>query len=138
MPLIVFAGKEYGTGSARDWAAKGTRLLGVRAVVAESFERIHRTNLVGMGVLPLQFTDGETVETLGIDGTEIFDLQGLHDDVKPRQSIDLVIRRSGGETKVVPVTLRIDTAAELDYVRRGGLMPYILAETLQQVRVDQD
>ena len=128
MPLIVIAGEEYGTGSARDWAAKGTRLLGVRAVVAGSFERIHRSNLVGMGVLPCQLAPGTTAATLGLDGTETYDLVGLGDDAVPGQALTLVVHRANGKTDKVPVTLRLDTPAEIDYVRHGGIMPYVLAE----------
>jgi aconitate hydratase len=125
VPLFVFAGEEYGTGSARDWAAKGTRLLGVRAVIANSFERIHRSNLVGLGVLPLQFAPGTTPVTLGLRGDEEFDLLGLDDRAKPGQTATLVIRRGSDEIKV-PLTLRLDTEAELSYIRKGGLLPYVL------------
>lgn len=127
IPLIVIAGQEYGTGSSRDWAAKGTRLLGVRAVIAESFERIHRSNLVGMGVLPLQFKDGVNAASLRLDGTETFDLVGL-DALSPRQDVNLVIHRAGGETIEVPVTLRIDTPIEIDYYQHGGILPYVLRQ----------
>jgi aconitate hydratase len=127
VPLIVIAGEEYGTGSARDWAAKGTRLLGVRAVVASSFERIHRSNLVGMGVLPCQLPVGVTAATLGLTGEEEFDLIGLGDQAKPRQAVTLVIRRKNGQEERVTLTLRLDTPAELDYVRNGGILPYVLA-----------
>jgi aconitate hydratase len=125
VPLFVFAGEEYGTGSARDWAAKGTRLLGVRAVIANSFERIHRSNLVGLGVLPLQFAPGTTPVTLGLRGDEEFDLLGLDDRAKPGQAATLVIRRGKDETRV-PLILRLDTEAELSYIRKGGLLPYVL------------
>ncbi|MBI3053474.1 MAG: aconitate hydratase AcnA [Betaproteobacteria bacterium] len=128
VPLIVVAGEEYGTGSARDWAAKGTRLLGVRAVVAASFERIHRSNLVGMGVLPCQLAAGVTAATLALDGSEAFDLTGLDDDAKPGEALTLVVHRANGRTDNVPVTLRLDTPAEIDYVRHGGIMPYVLSE----------
>jgi aconitate hydratase len=128
VPLIVVAGEEYGTGSARDWAAKGTRLLGVQAVVANSFERIHRSNLVGMGVLPCQLPAGTTVATLKLDGTETFDLVGLSDDAKPAEALRLVIKRTNGTAETVTVTLRLDTPAEVEYVRHGGIMPYVLAE----------
>jgi aconitate hydratase len=126
VPLIVVAGEEYGTGSARDWAAKGTRLLGVRAVVAGSFERIHRSNLVGMGVLPCQLPAGTTAASLGLDGSETFDLIGLDDDVKPGQTLTLVVHRADGRSDEIAVTLRLDTPAEVDYVRHGGIMPYVL------------
>ncbi|HVF48652.1 MAG TPA: aconitate hydratase [Pyrinomonadaceae bacterium] len=133
LPLVVIAGQEYGTGSSRDWAAKGTRLLGVRAVVAESFERIHRSNLVGMGVLPCQFKEGTNAETLKLDGSEVFDLIGLEGgSIKPRQDVTLVIHREGGETEEVPVTLRIDTPIEIDYYRHGGILPFVLRQLLAQ------
>jgi aconitate hydratase len=131
--LIVFAGQEYGTGSSRDWAAKGTRLLGVRAVIAQSFERIHRSNLVGMGVLPCQFKEGTNAKTLSLDGTETFDIIGLESDqIKPRQDVMLIIRRQSGETEEVPVTLRIDTPIEIDYYRHGGILPFVLRQLITQ------
>ncbi len=131
VPLIVFAGHEYGTGSSRDWAAKGTRLLGVRAVVAQSFERIHRSNLVGMGVLPLQFKEGTNAQTLNLDGTEVFDVTGLEGkSIRPRQDVTLVIHRASGETEEVPVILRIDTPIEIDYYQHGGILPYVLRQLL--------
>jgi aconitate hydratase len=129
-PLLIFAGQEYGTGSSRDWAAKGTRLLGVRAVVAASFERIHRSNLVGMGVLPLQFLEGVTAQTLGLDGSETFDLQGLSENLYPGQMVTLVIRRADGTEENVQLRSRIDTAIEVDYYRHGGILPYVLRELL--------
>jgi aconitate hydratase len=132
IPLVVIAGQEYGTGSSRDWAAKGTRLLGVRAVIAQSFERIHRSNLVGMGVLPCQFPEGVSAETLGLDGTETFEIVGLDGGVKPRQKVTLVIKRADGETKEVPVTLRIDTPIEIDYYQHGGILPYVLRQLISQ------
>ncbi len=131
VPLIVVAGKEYGTGSSRDWAAKGTRLLGVKAVVAESFERIHRSNLVGMGVLPLQFRDGITRKTLGLDGGERFDLLGLADGLKPLAELALLVHRADGRTDTAPVICRIDTADELDYYRHGGILHYVLRNMLK-------
>jgi aconitate hydratase len=130
VPLVVIAGQEYGTGSSRDWAAKGTRLLGVGAVVAQSFERIHRSNLVGMGVLPCQFQDGTNAQTLKLDGTETFDLLGLSDNIKPRQDLTLVIHRANGSTENVPVTLRIDTPIEIEYYRHGGILPYVLGQLM--------
>ncbi|MCA1637833.1 MAG: aconitate hydratase, partial [Acidobacteria bacterium] len=131
VPLLVFAGQEYGTGSSRDWAAKGTRLLGVKAVIAESFERIHRSNLVGMGVLPLQFKEGENAQTLNLDGTETFDLTGLENgEVKPRQNVTLQINRANGETEETQLTLRIDTPIEVDYYQHGGILPYVLRELI--------
>ncbi len=130
IPLLVFAGHEYGTGSSRDWAAKGTRLLGVRAVIARSFERIHRSNLVGMGVLPCQFREGDSPQSLGLDGTEVFDLVGLEDGIAPRQEVRLVIRRRDGSVREVPVLLRIDTPIEVDYYLHGGILPYVLRQLL--------
>ncbi|HEX8493058.1 MAG TPA: aconitate hydratase [Pyrinomonadaceae bacterium] len=132
IPLVVFAGHEYGTGSSRDWAAKGTRLLGVRAVIAQSFERIHRSNLVGMGVLPCQFKEGTNAQTLKLDGTETLDIIGLENGVRPQQTITLVIHRASGETEEVPITLRIDTPIELDYYQHGGILPFVLRQLLQQ------
>jgi aconitase A len=132
IPLVVLAGQEYGTGSSRDWAAKGTRLLGVRAVIAQSFERIHRSNLVGMGVLPCQFKEGTSAASLKLDGTEVFDLTGLENgSVRPQQDITLVIRRANGETEEVPVTLRIDTPIELDYYQHGGILPFVLRQLIK-------
>jgi aconitate hydratase len=128
VPLFVIAGEEYGTGSARDWAAKGTRLLGVRAIVAGSFERIHRSNLVGMGVLPCQLPAGVTAATLRLDGRESFDLVGLDANARPRQAVTLVIHRVDGSRENVALTLRLDTPAEVNYVRHGGIMPYMLEE----------
>jgi aconitate hydratase len=130
VPLVLFAGQEYGTGSSRDWAAKGTRLLGVRAVVAQSYERIHRSNLVGMGVLPLQFPEGSGASTLGLDGTETFDLAGLGGTLKPRQEIALKIRRPDGSESETPLRVRIDTPIEVDYYRHGGILPYVLRQLL--------
>jgi aconitate hydratase len=127
-PLVVIAGQEYGTGSSRDWAAKGTRLLGVRAVVARSFERIHRANLVGMGVLPLQLADGTSAATLGLDGSETYDLPGAGGALQPRQAMALRIRRRDGRTDEVPLTLRIDTPIEAEYFRHGGILPYVLRQ----------
>ena len=129
-PLVVLAGQEYGTGSSRDWAAKGTMLLGVKAVVAQSYERIHRSNLVGMGVLPLQFEDGTGAQTLGLDGSETFDVVGLSDEVKPRQNLTLRITRADGRTQDVPVVLRIDTPIEVEYYRHGGILPFVLRELM--------
>ncbi len=129
-PLVVLAGQEYGTGSSRDWAAKGTMLLGVKAVVAQSYERIHRSNLVGMGVLPLQFQEGASAQGLGIDGSETFDVLGLSDEVKPRQQLTLRITRVDGSARDVPVTLRIDTPIEVEYYRHGGILPFVLRELL--------
>ena len=129
-PLMIFAGQEYGTGSSRDWAAKGTALLGVKAVVAQSFERIHRSNLCGMGVLPLQFPEGMTAQTLKLDGTETFDLLGLSDDIKPMSDVTLIIHRANGTEEKVTLRSRIDTAIEVEYVRHGGILPYVLRQLL--------
>ncbi len=125
-PLVIVAGKEYGTGSSRDWAAKGTLLLGVKAVIAESFERIHRSNLVGMGILPLQFKDGMTRQTLGLDGTESFDITGVEAGLKPRQDLTLTLTRANGTVEVIQVLSRIDTLDEVEYYRHGGILPYVL------------
>jgi aconitate hydratase len=130
IPLVVIAGQEYGTGSSRDWAAKGTRLLGVKAVIAQSFERIHRSNLVGMGVLPCQFKEGINAASLGLDGTEQFDLVGLEAGVKPLQEVTLIIHRANGSRDEVPVTLRIDTPIEIDYYQHGGILPFVLRQLL--------
>jgi aconitate hydratase len=128
VPLVVIAGQEYGTGSSRDWAAKGTNLLGVKAVVAQSFERIHRSNLVGMGVLPLQFKDGVNAQTLKLDGTEIYDIVGLGMNLKPQQDLTLRITRANGQTENVSVKCRIDTPIEIDYYQHGGILPYVLRQ----------
>ena len=130
VPLLVFAGEEYGTGSSRDWAAKGTQLLGVRAVIAKSFERIHRANLAGMGVLPLQFTAGMGAETLRLTGAETFDLEGLEQGITPQKTLTLVIHRPGGERQEVPLILRLDTPIEIDYFQAGGILPYVLEHLL--------
>jgi len=131
VPLVVIAGQEYGTGSSRDWAAKGTRLLGAKAVIAQSFERIHRSNLVGMGVLPCQFKEGTNAASLNLDGTEVFDITGLESgDVTPRQDVMLTIHRADGSTDQVPLTLRIDTPIEIDYYLHGGILPYVLRQLL--------
>jgi aconitate hydratase len=125
-PLVIIAGKEYGTGSSRDWAAKGTKLLGVKAVVAESFERIHRSNLVGMGVLPLQFTDGVTRKTLNLTGDETFAITGLGHGITPHMKLNLVIVPASGATQTVPVVCRIDTLNEVEYYLSGGILTYVL------------
>ncbi|HVS53278.1 MAG TPA: aconitate hydratase [Opitutaceae bacterium] len=127
-PLIVVAGQEYGTGSSRDWAAKGTNLLGVKVVVAQSFERIHRSNLVGMGVLPLQFKEGTTAQTLKLDGFETYDVIGLSPALKPQQDLTLRITRKDGSVEMVPVKCRIDTPIEIDYYQHGGILPYVLRQ----------
>jgi aconitate hydratase len=128
IPLVVIAGQEYGTGSSRDWAAKGTNLLGVKAVVAQSFERIHRSNLVGMGVLPLQFKEGTTAQSLKLDGTETYDIVGLGANLKPQQDLALRITRKDGGVEDVPVRCRIDTPIEIDYYQHGGILPYVLRQ----------
>ncbi|MCA1658473.1 MAG: aconitate hydratase, partial [Verrucomicrobiaceae bacterium] len=130
IPLVILAGHEYGTGSSRDWAAKGTRLLGVKAVVAASFERIHRSNLVGMGVLPLQFADGINAQTLGLDGSETYGITGLSEAIEPGQMVTLEITRKGGKQEEISVKLRIDTAIEIDYYRHGGILPFVLRELM--------
>jgi aconitate hydratase len=128
--LIVIAGQEYGTGSSRDWAAKGTSLLGVRAVVAQSFERIHRSNLVGMGVLPLQFKEGVTAQQLKLDGSETYDVLGLSAGLRPQQDLTLRLHRANGKTENVPVVCRIDTPIEIEYYQHGGILPYVLRQLL--------
>jgi len=130
VPLVIIAGQEYGTGSSRDWAAKGTRLLGVKAVVAQSFERIHRSNLVGMGVLPLQFKEGTSAQTLKLDGTETYDICGLGASLRPQQDVVLRITRADGQTEDVPVTCRIDTPIEIDYYQHGGILPFVLRQLI--------
>jgi aconitate hydratase len=127
-PLVVLAGQEYGTGSSRDWAAKGTNLLGVKAVVAQSFERIHRSNLVGMGVLPLQFKDGTTAQTLKLDGSEAYDIVGLDANIKPQQDLTLKITRKDGSVENIAVRCRIDTPIEIDYYQHGGILPFVLRQ----------
>ena len=131
-PTMVFGGEEYGTGSSRDWAAKGTQLLGVKAVITRSFERIHRSNLVGMGVLPLQFIGDDSVQTLGITGNETFDLKGLEGEIKPQQLATLVIHRADGSSQEVAVLLRIDTPIEVDYYKHGGILPFVLRQLLAE------
>lgn len=130
-PLIVFTGIEYGTGSSRDWAAKGTSLLGVKAVVARSYERIHRSNLIGMGVLPLEFMDGMSAQSLQLDGSEIVSLPGLGDDLKPQQNLTAIIERSNGEKEEVALKVRVDTAIEVEYIRHGGILPYVLRDIIK-------
>ena len=130
VPTIVLGGEEYGTGSSRDWAAKGTQLLGVKAVIARSFERIHRSNLVGMGVLPLQFIGSDSAQTLKLVGNETFDIEGLESGVKPQQDATLLIHRADGKTQKVPIKLRIDTPIEVDYYNHGGILPFVLRQLL--------
>src|SRR5438128_1918647 len=129
-PLVILAGHEYGSGSSRDWAAKGTRLLGVKAVIAASFERIHRSNLVGMGVLPLQFPDGTTAQSLELDGSEKFSMTGLSSEIKPSKNVGLEILSKNSEKRSVPVRLRIDTPIEIDYYLHGGILPFVLRQLL--------
>jgi aconitate hydratase len=129
-PLVIFAGKEYGTGSSRDWAAKGTFLLGVKAVIAESFERIHRSNLVGMGILPLVFTNGETRQSLGLKGDEVVDIDGVSSGLKPRKELDVTITRADGSTVKTKLLCRIDTADELEYYRHGGILQYVMRQIM--------
>ena len=126
-PLVVLAGAEYGTGSSRDWAAKGTFLLGIKAVIATSFERIHRSNLVGMGVLPLQYREGESRESLELDGTEVFDIR-LDDSLEPRQAVEVTARKANGEEVHFVTTCRIDTPVEVVYYRNGGILHTVLRE----------
>ena len=128
IPLVVLGGKEYGTGSSRDWAAKGTNLLGVRAVITESFERIHRSNLIGMGVIPLQFPEGESHESLGLDGTEVFDIEGIEEfnnDTIP-QTVKVTAHKEDGEDVVFDAKVRVDTPGEAAYFRNGGILQYVL------------
>ncbi|HUN67362.1 MAG TPA: aconitate hydratase, partial [Burkholderiales bacterium] len=130
-PTVIFGGEEYGTGSSRDWAAKGTQLLGVRAVITRSFERIHRSNLVGMGVLPLQFMGSDSAASLGIKGDEVISISGL-DDIRPQQELTLSISYSNGTKKEIKVKSRIDTAIEVDYYKHGGILPYVLRELISK------
>ena len=131
VPLDVVAGKEYGTGSSRDWAAKGTNLLGVRAVIAESFERIHRSNLVGMGVLPLMFKDGDSRKTLGLRGTEVFDISGMGQGIDPGMDVTCTITRENGNRDSITLTCRIDTEDEVEYYRHGGILHFVLRNMAQ-------
>ena len=130
VPLVVLAGKEYGTGSSRDWAAKGTLLLGVKAVIAESFERIHRSNLVGMGVLPLQYLPGESAGSLGLDGRERFAV-ALPTDLRPRQEVEVTATADDGTAKTFRALVRIDTPIEVEYYRHGGILPYVLRQMMK-------
>jgi aconitate hydratase len=130
VPMVVIAGQEYGTGSSRDWAAKGTCLLGVKAVVAVSFERIHRSNLVGMGILPLQFKDGVNAQTLKLDGTETFAVLGLNQGLVPQQDLALRISRRDGTEESIPVRCRIDTPIEVEYYQHGGILAYVLRQII--------
>ena len=134
IPLVIIAGKEYGTGSSRDWAAKGTLLLGVRAVIAESFERIHRSNLVGMGVLPMEFLPGETRVTAGLSGFETFEIEGMSEEMKPRAVLTVRARGDDGSEKTFRTVSRIDTPEELSYYRHGGILPYVLRQLVGRER----
>ena len=126
IPAIVIAGKEYGTGSSRDWAAKGPLLLGVRAVIAESFERIHRSNLVGMGILPLCFMNGQNAESLGLDGSELYDIQGLSDAIPPKGELTVRARKAGGSLVEFKVIAQLNTPLEVNYYRNGGILQTVL------------
>jgi aconitate hydratase len=130
VPLVVIGGSEYGTGSSRDWAAKGTKLLGVKAIIAEGLERIHRSNLIGMGVLPLQFKAGTTRKTLKLDGSESFDITGLESGITPRMDVTCRITRADGTSEEIPLTCRLDTAVEVEYYENGGMLHYILRQSL--------
>jgi aconitate hydratase len=130
--LVVIAGKEYGTGSSRDWAAKGTFLLGVKAVIAESFERIHRSNLVGMGVLPLQFTEGQSWKSLGITGRETFDIVGLSNDIQPGQKVKVAATREDGSKFEFDVIVRLDSLVDVDYYRNGGILQAVLRQIMAE------
>ena len=129
VPLVALGGLEYGTGSSRDWAAKGPLLLGVRAAIVKSFERIHRSNLIGMGILPLEFLDGQGVEELGLSGRESFDIEGLA-EIQPGQELGVRARSDSGELLEFTTRVRIDTPVELDYFRHGGILPFVLRELL--------
>jgi aconitate hydratase len=129
-PLLILAGKEYGSGSSRDWAAKGTFLLGVRAVLAESYERIHRSNLVGMGVLPLQYKEGDTAAGLGLDGREIFSIAGISEDIKPLSSVQVTAVREDGKEIKFNAVARLDSKIEIEYYRHGGILQYVLRQFL--------
>ncbi|HLU10589.1 MAG TPA: aconitate hydratase, partial [Oceanobacillus sp.] len=131
VPLVILAGAEYGTGSSRDWAAKGTALLGVRAVIARSFERIHRSNLVMMGVLPLQFKEGDSHQSLGLNGRETFDILGIDNDLQPKQELTVVATDANGESKTFKVIARIDTAVEVEYYKNGGILQTVLRKFIQ-------
>jgi len=128
VPLVIFGGIEYGAGSSRDWAAKGTNLLGVKAVIAESFERIHRSNLVGMGVIPFEFTGGDTRKSLGLTGDEVVSIGGLSDDIKPLSTVPCTITMKDGSVKNIQLKCRIDTEIEVDYVKHGGVLHYVLRD----------
>ena len=130
VPLVVIAGKEYGAGSSRDWAAKGPRLLGVKAVIAESFERIHRSNLIGMGILPLVFEEGVTRRTLNLDGSELIDIEGLEKGITTKMQVKAHIHRTDGQEEVIPLLCRIDTENEVHYYQHGGILHYVLRQLM--------
>ena len=130
--LIVFGGRDYGMGSSRDWAAKGTALLGVRAVVAKSYERIHRSNLIGMGVLPFEFEDGADADSLGLDGTEVFSIEGLEGGLEPAKKAVLVVEGKDGSLRKANLLLRIDTPIEVDYYKNRGILPFVLKKILNK------
>ncbi|HLH73940.1 MAG TPA: aconitate hydratase, partial [Chloroflexota bacterium] len=132
IPLLILAGKEYGSGSSRDWAGKGPRLLGVKAVIAESYERIHRSNLIGMGVLPLQYRAGENAATYGLTGTEVYDVPGIAAGLRPGQELIVKATRSDGSQVNIPVIVRLDTPLELHYLRQGGILPAVLRELVKK------
>jgi aconitate hydratase len=132
IPLVIIAGHEYGTGSSRDWAAKGTALLGVRAVIAQSYERIHRSNLVGMGVLPLQFEEGTGADSLKLDGSETYEVLGLRGEIKPQQDLTLKITRANGGSENVTVRCRIDTPIEIEYYQHGGILQFVLRQLVAE------
>ena len=130
-PLVVIAGKEYGTGSSRDWAAKGPSLLGVKAVIAESFERIHRSNLIGMGVLPLAFMEGMTRKTLNLEGSELFDIEGLTHEIHPKMKVTATIHRRDGRKETIPLLCRIDTENEVEYYKHGGILHFVIRKLMK-------
>jgi aconitate hydratase len=132
IPLIILAGKEYGSGSSRDWAAKGTYLLGVRAVIAESYERIHRSNLVGMGVMPLQFKTGDTAESLGLTGTETFNIEGISENLQPGKDLKVSYTRTDGTSGSFNVVCRLDSVVEIEYYKNGGILQYVLRQFLKK------
>jgi aconitate hydratase len=129
-PLLVIAGKEYGSGSSRDWAAKGPNLLGVRAVLVEGFERIHRSNLVGMGIVPLQFQKGDSAGSLALDGTETYNLKGLDKSLSPGATLELEVEAGDGSRRTIPVVVRVDNLTEIEYLRHGGVLPLVLRQFL--------
>jgi aconitate hydratase len=132
IPLIILAGKEYGSGSSRDWAAKGTNLLGVKAVITESYERIHRSNLVGMGVLPLEYINGENAESLGLTGLESYSIAGIKDGLKPGELLTVVTKQDNGTTSSFQVKSRLDSVIEVEYYRHGGILQYVLRDFLSK------